>query len=94
MFTEEKAFGGHLSFRQVAYIVMAIILFGLILFCVPFLPLAIRLFFVLPIAGLGWSLAFLKLFDVDFDRLLVLAVKYLFRIKSMGRQPVVRPRDL
>jgi len=36
MFTEEKAFGGHLSFRQVAYIVVAIILLGVIFFLYAF----------------------------------------------------------
>jgi hypothetical protein len=90
MFTEEKAFGGHLSFRQVAYIVVAIILLGVIFFCMPSLPLAIRLFLALPVTGLGWSMAFLMLFDVGFDHLLVLSVKYLFRIKNMGHQPVGR----
>lgn len=83
MSAEEKIFGGHLSLRQLAYIAISVILFCVIYFESSSLPLILRLFLFFPTMGLGLSMGFVQIYDVNLDSLLLLALKYYFRPKSV-----------
>ncbi len=83
MSAEEKIFGGHLSLRQLAYITMSVILFVSVLLGLPFIPLILRFFVAVPLTALGLSMAFLKIYELNFDRVATMAIRYYLRNKTI-----------
>lgn len=76
---EEKIFGGYLSLRQVIYLMLAAGCFAIFFLKINIIP---KVLFVSIFSTFFIVCAFLKLNGVNFDKMFILATKYLLRRKK------------
>ena len=76
---EEKIFGGYLSLRQVLYLMLSASSFFIL--SLP-INVILQILFITLISTFSLLCAFLKINEINFDKLFIHATKYLFRKKN------------